>query len=215
MIRDFIPCLKLFTEHINEVMSDAKPRSVMVELCLDKLLSVIEDFLIKGRVMLYTNLSSEASVEYDSRMHVIIDGLDIIFSHEAASTNLLVASSIILGSICAATDRPGFMCEAVYNILRMHKYDTSVVLVLLHVFAYVGGDAIFTLRNYSLIMTVLKSIVMFLESEHASVATSTFSLAGEAQPQFHTCVRCPFSKDALSVDIVVSLLFAKLHNYAS
>ena len=133
-----ISALALFNCSLGAVISDAEPRSVVAELCLDELLSVIEDFLIEGRVMLYTNLSSETSVECDSRMHVIIDGLDIIFSHEAASADLLVAGSIILGSICAATDRPGFMCEAVYNILRMHKYDTSVVLVLLHVFAYVG-----------------------------------------------------------------------------
>ncbi|XWS13515.1 hypothetical protein CRYUN_Cryun36dG0043700 [Craigia yunnanensis] len=185
LIRDFIPCLNLFAEHINEVMSDAEPRSVVAELCLDELLSVIEDFLIEGRVMLYTNLSSETSVECDSRIHGIIDGSDIIFSHEAASADLLVAGSIILGSICAAADCAGFMCEAVYNIFRMHRYDTSVVLVILHVFAYVGGDAIFTLRNYSLTMTVLKSIVMFLESKHAPVATATLSSAGDAQPQFH------------------------------
>ena len=194
-------------------MSDAEPRSVVAE-CLDELLSVIEDFLIEGRVMFYTNLSSETSVECDSRIHVIIDGLDIIFSHEAASADLLVAGSIILGSICAAADHAGFMCEAVYNIFRMHRYDTLVVLVILHVFAHVGGNAIFTLRNYSLTMTVVKSIVMFLESEHAPVAIATLSSVGDAQPQFHACVECPFSKDALSIDIVVSLLFAKLQNYA-
>ncbi|XVE91307.1 hypothetical protein DITRI_Ditri20bG0143200 [Diplodiscus trichospermus] len=212
LIRDYVSCLNLFSEHINEVISDAEPRSLVAKLCLDELLSVIEDFLIEGRVMLYTNRSSETSVQCDSRF--INDGSDKIFSHEAASADLLVAGSIILGSICAATDCAGFMCEAVYNIFRMHRYDTSVVLVILHVFAYVGGGAIFTLRNHSLTMTVLKSMVMFLESERALVAIPTVSSAGDGQPQFPACVGCPFSKDALSVDIVVSLLLAKLENYA-
>ncbi|XP_022716521.1 uncharacterized protein LOC111275409 isoform X2 [Durio zibethinus] len=214
LIRDFIPSLNLFAEHIDEVMSDAESRSLVSELCLDELLSVMEDFLIDGRVMLYTNLSSETAVECDSKMHVIIDGSDVIFSHEAASADLLVGGSIILGSLCATADRAGFMCEAVYNIFRMHRYDTAVVLVILHVFAYVGGNKIFTLRDYSLIMTVLKSVVMFLESECAPVAIATLSPVGDVQPQIHACVGCPFSKDALSVDIVVSLLFAKLQNYA-
>ncbi|XVF65036.1 hypothetical protein PTKIN_Ptkin09bG0214200 [Pterospermum kingtungense] len=210
LIRDYTPCLNLFAEHMNEVMSDAESRSLVAEICLDELLSVIEDFLIEGR-LLYANLPSETSVECDSRIHD--DGSNVTFSHKAATADLLVAGSIILGSICVAADRAGFMCEAAYSIFRMHRYDTSVVLVILHMFACVGGNVIFTLRNYSLTMTVLKSIVMFLESEHASVAMAAVSSADDAQPKFHACVGCPFSKDALSVDIVVSLLFAKLQNY--
>ncbi|MBA0745303.1 hypothetical protein Gogos_007881, partial [Gossypium gossypioides] len=214
LIRDFIPCLNLFAKHIIEVVSDAEPRSVLSELCLGDLLSVIEGFLIEGRVISCTNLSSETSVEYESGIHVTVDGLDVIFSYEAASADLLVGGSIILGSICTAADSVSFLCEAVYNIFRMHRYDTSVVLIILHVFAYVGGDKLFTLRNYSLTMTVLKSVVMFLESELASVATSTLPLVDDVRPQFPACVGCPFSKDALSVDTVVSLLFAKLQNFA-
>ncbi|MBA0719973.1 hypothetical protein Golax_007617 [Gossypium laxum] len=214
LIRDFIPCLNLFAKHIIEVVSDAEPRSVLSELCLGDLLSVIEGFLIEGRVISCTNLSSETSVEYESGIHVTVDGLDVIFSYEAASADLLVGGSIILGSICTAAGSVSFLCEAVYNIFRMHRYDTSVVLIILHVFAYVGGDKLFTLRNYSLTMTVLKSVVMFLESERASVATSTLPLVDDVQPQFPACVGCPFSKDALSVDTVVSLLFAKLQNFA-
>ncbi|KAB2028717.1 hypothetical protein ES319_D05G115200v1 [Gossypium barbadense] len=214
LIRDFIPCLNLFAKHIIEVVSDAEPRSVLSELCLGDLLSVIEGFLIEGRVISCTNLSSETSVEYESGIHVTVDGLDVIFSYEAASADLLVGGSIILGSICTAAGSVSFLCEAVYNIFRMHRYDTSVVLIILHVFAYVGGDKLFTLRNYSLTMTVLKSVVMFLERERASVVTSTLPLVDDVQPQFPACVGCPFSKDALSVDTVVSLLFAKLQNFA-
>ncbi|KAA3478736.1 Flagellar attachment zone 1 [Gossypium australe] len=214
LLKDFIPCLHLFAEHINEVISDAEARSVVAELCLDELLSLMEEFLIEGRVMLCAALSSETSVECDSRRHAIFDDSAVVFTHEAASADLLVAGSIILGSICAAADRAGFLCEAAYNIFRMHRYDTSVVLVILHAFAYVGGNKMFTLRNYSLTMTVLKSIFMFLESEHAPMATATHSFVGDVLPQFHACVGCPFSKDALSVDLVVSLLFTKLQNFA-
>nr|KJB69144.1 hypothetical protein B456_011G007900 [Gossypium raimondii] len=214
LLKDFIPCLHLFAEHINEVISDAEARSVVDELCLDELLSLIEEFLIEGRVMLCAAPSSETSVECDSRRHAIFDGSAVVFTHEAASADLLVAGSIILGSICAAADRAGFLCEAAYSIFRMHRYDTSVVLVILHAFAYVGGNKMFTLGNYSLTMTVLKSIVMFLESERAPMATATHSFVGDVLPQFHACVGCPFSKDALSVDIVISLLFTKLQNFA-
>ncbi|KAB2007150.1 hypothetical protein ES319_D10G007800v1 [Gossypium barbadense] len=214
LLKDFIPCLHLFAEHINEVISDAEARSVVDELCLDELLSLIEEFLIEGRVMLCAALSSETSVECDSRRHAIFNGSAVVFTHEAASADLLVAGSIILGSICAAADRAGFLCEAAYSIFRMHRYDTSVVLVILHAFAYVGGNKMFTLGNYSLTITVLKSIVMFLESERAPMATATHSFVGDVLPQFHACVGCPFSKDALSVDIVISLLFTKLQNFA-
>ncbi|KAK8540425.1 hypothetical protein V6N13_008847 [Hibiscus sabdariffa] len=213
MLGDFISCLNLYAEHINEVMSDPEARSVVAE-CLDELVGLIQDFLIEGRVMLYAKLSSETSVECDPRRHAIIDGSDVVFTHEAASADMLVASSIILGSICSAADRTGFLCEAAYNIFLMHRYDTSVVLVVVHVFAYVGGDTMFTLRDYSSTMTVLKSIVVFLESECASVATRTPSLVGDVLPQFHASVGCPFSKDALSVDNAVSLLFTKFQNYA-
>ncbi|TYH47597.1 hypothetical protein ES332_D10G008700v1 [Gossypium tomentosum] len=214
LLKDFIPCLHLFAEHINEVISDAEARSVVDELCLDELLNFIEEFLIEGRVMLCAALSSETSVECDSRRHAIFNGSAVVFTHEAASADLLVAGSIILGSICAAADRAGFLCEAAYSIFRMHRYDTSVVLVILHAFAYVGGNKMFTLGNYSLTITVLKSIVMFLESERAPMATATHSFVGDVLPQFHACVGCPFSKDALSVDIVISLLFTKLQNFA-
>ncbi|KAE8728710.1 Fatty acid hydroxylase 1 isoform 1 [Hibiscus syriacus] len=212
MLGDFRLCFNLFVEHINEVPSKLLSVSVVAE-CLDELLSLIQDFLIEGGVMLYADLSSQTSVECDSRRHVFIDGSDVVFTHEAASADLLVASSIILGSICGASDHTGFLCEAAYNILRMHRYDTSVVLVVLHVFAYVGGDKMFTLRDYSSTMTVLKSIVVFLETECAPVAIRTHSLVGDVLPQFHACVGCPFSKDTLSVDNVVSLLFTKFQNY--
>ncbi|OMO83102.1 hypothetical protein CCACVL1_11556, partial [Corchorus capsularis] len=215
LIRDFSPYLNLFVEHINTVMSDAESRSLLVELCLDELLSGIEDFLVEGKVFLNTNLSSETEtpVEYDSRRHIIIDGSDVISLHADASADLLVAASIVLGSICTAADRTGFMCEAVYNIVRMRRYDSSVVLIILHVFASVGCDKFFNLRKYSLTMTVLKSIVMFLERERAAVASVTNSSVGDVQPQFLPCVECPFSKDMLSVDIVVSLLFEELQKF--
>ncbi|XP_039034444.1 uncharacterized protein LOC120170564 [Hibiscus syriacus] len=141
----------LFNYSFGAVLSDAVARSVVAE-CLDELLSSIQDFLIEGRVMLYANLSFETSAEFDSRRHVIIDVSDVVLTHEPASADLLVASSIVLGLICAAADRTGFLCEAAYNIFRMHRYNTSVVLVVLHVFAYVGGDKMFTLRNYRLTM---------------------------------------------------------------
>ncbi|KAJ7954566.1 Maternal effect embryo arrest protein [Quillaja saponaria] len=161
-----------YAEQICTVLSDAETRTLFSECGpLDKLLCLIEDFLIEGRVMVYNDVPYETST--DSRTHVFLDGLNISLSSRTASCEQLVAGSIILASISAVIDRIGFICEASYNVFRMSRQDSSLLLTILHVFAYLGGEKIFSLGNYGLVMTVLGSIVMFLESGSSSVASAS------------------------------------------
>ncbi|KAJ1420878.1 maternal effect embryo arrest protein [Sesbania bispinosa] len=135
------------------------------------------------------------------------------FSSEVASSEQLVAASIILASLCAATDHVGFICEASHNILRLCKWDSLMVLTILHVFANLGGREYFDLGNFGLMVTVLKSLVMFLEEESISVTTAS-SLPSINQLHTELCanVKCPFSEGAESIDIVILLLLEKIQN---
>jgi hypothetical protein len=198
-------------------MSEVETRSVFEDFgFLDALLSLIEEFLIDGRVMVYNNTSSETFITCDSRIDFVLDGVNIMLLYEVASANQLVAGSIILASICAAVDQIGIICEASYNIFRRHSTDSSLVLTIIHVFAYMGGQKFFSLSNYGLMMTVLKSLVLLLEGINLSGnAASCPSFLREDQIQFHPCSKCPFSEGAVSVDTAASLLIEYLQNYAA
>ncbi|TXG73481.1 hypothetical protein EZV62_002060 [Acer yangbiense] len=210
---DFILCLDSFHGDVSAVMSDAEVRSVFDKLCLDELLRLIVNFLMDGRVMKYREESS--LIDCNSKINIVLDGVNTILYSEAASADQLVAGSIILASICAATDHTGFICEASYNIFRMHRCDLSLVLTILHIFAYLGREKYFTLREHNLTMTVLKSMVTCIERRSSSIAETVCpSSAHQVPAEFHPCTKCPFSKDAVSVDIAISLLLKKLQSYA-
>ncbi|KAJ0018587.1 hypothetical protein Pint_11304 [Pistacia integerrima] len=209
--RDFTVCSESFARNLHAVMSDAEARSVFKDLCLDELLSLIEDFLVDGRVMTSTDGSSATLSEINSKVNVHVDGVNTMFSFEAATADQLVAGSIVLASISVATNHIGYITEAVYNVFRMRRSDPSLLLAILHIFAYLGGEKLFTLKKDSLIMTVMKSIVTYLErGSLPSAATSCFPSASDFRTEFHPCLDCPFSKDAISVDIAITLLLEKL-----
>ncbi|GMY38164.1 hypothetical protein FCV25MIE_33408 [Fagus crenata] len=214
--KDSILCMDSFARHIQAVMSDVETRSIFADFgCVDELLSLIEDFLIFGRVIVYDNVSSETFIECDSRIDFLLDGVNIVLLYVAASADVLVAGSIILASICASIDHIGFICETSYNIFLRRACDSSLVLTILHVFAYLGGQKFFSLSNYKLMMMVLKSIVMLLEGVNLSVdAASCPSSVSKVQLQFHPCVKCPFSEGAISVDTLTLLLLELLQNIA-
>ncbi|KAA8519316.1 hypothetical protein F0562_013572 [Nyssa sinensis] len=131
-----------------------------------------------------------------------------------ASIQQLIAGSVVLASICAAVNHTGFLWEASYNIFRMQKFDSLLMLTILHVFAHLCGSKYFTLKDYGLLMTVLKSLVTFLES--ANLLTDSASCPPsltEFRPEF-PCTKCPFYEGAVSMDIVVSLLLERLQNCA-
>ncbi|KAH7547478.1 hypothetical protein FEM48_Zijuj01G0314300 [Ziziphus jujuba var. spinosa] len=206
-----IPCLDSFAGHVHSVMSDMEISSKFVKLCcLDDLLSLVEDFLVDGSVMVYEDVSPNSLVECDSRVHMPLDGSNIRLSSLPASTEQLVAGSVILASICAAIDRVGFICETSYNILRICRFNNSLVLTILHIFAHLGGEKFFSLSNYDLMMTVLKSIVRYLEGKNSSDTACCIPSISDAHTKFCLSDECPFSKDYISVDAVTSLLLEKL-----
>nr|TKR91248.1 hypothetical protein D5086_0000225100 [Populus alba] len=212
---DFLPGLDSFARDINAVVSDVEARNLFAEVCcLDELLGLIEEFLLDGKLMVYADLSSEPLSGCDSMIDILLDGVNIKFASKSASSNLLVAGSIILASICAAIDHIGFLCQASYSLLRMHSCDTVSALAILHIFAYLAGEKFLSPRKHSLTMTVLKSVIIFLEGGDSSVASAASSLTMCKGGMFHPCAKCPFSTDVVSIDIVTSMLLEKLQNCA-
>lgn len=192
-------------------MSDAEISSRFAKLCcLDDLLSLIEDFLIDGSGMVYEDVSPNPLIECNPRVHMPLDGSNIRLSSLPVSTEQLVTGSVILASICAAIDRIGFICETSYNILRFCGFNNSLVLTILHIFAHLGGEMFFSLSNYNLMMTVLKSIVRFLEGINSSDAACCIPSMSDAHAKFCFSDKCPFSKDYVSVEAVTLVLLEKL-----
>ncbi|TKY72407.1 hypothetical protein E2542_SST01147 [Spatholobus suberectus] len=200
---DLILCLNSYAEHIHRVMTDADTRILFLEkFSLQELLCLIEDFLIEGKVM----------SKSESRTNSFLDGVDTL-SSEVASNEQLVAASIILASLCAATDHVEFICEASYKILRLCRWDSMMVLTILHIFANLGGRKYFELDNFGLLMIVLKSLVTFMEGESVSVTTASgLPSMNQLHTELCTSDKCPFSEGAESIDIVTLSLLLKIHN---
>ncbi|KAF3450972.1 hypothetical protein FNV43_RR07061 [Rhamnella rubrinervis] len=208
-------CLDSFARHVQTVMSDVEICNAFAELfCLDELLSLIEDFLIDRHVMVFEDCSSGSLIKYDLGVHMLHDNSNIKLSSLPASVEQLVAGCIILASICTATDHVGFICETSYNILRTGRFNKSLVMTILHVFAHLGGEEFFSLSNYSLMMTVLKSLVGFLEATSSLDATACIPSTNDGHTEFSSCVNCPFLKDYIPVDTVTLLLLETIKIYA-
>lgn len=193
------------------VMSDAEARILFLEnYSLQELLGLIEDFLIVGKIIVNNTVPAENLSDCDLRTNYVLDCANK-FSSDVASSEQLVAGSIILASICAATNHVGFICEASYDILRLCKWDSLMVLTILHIFAYLGGEKFFALNNFRLMMTVLKALVMLLEGENLSVATaSCLPSIDQLHTGFCTNDKCPFLEGAESIDIVACLLLEEI-----
>ena len=191
-------------------------RSMLAELCVSgELLTLIENFLIDRRILVCVNVSPESFPLCGSRTNILLNGEDIPWSNKMASAHQVVAGSILLAALCASINHIGFLCEASYNIFRLHELGSSLVLTILHVFTYVCGSKYLSHKDYSMVMTVMKSLVAFLENASLSNdSTSCCPSTSEVWPEFPKCTKCPVSGDAVSVDIVVSLLLQKFQNYA-
>ncbi|MED6179775.1 hypothetical protein PIB30_003991 [Stylosanthes scabra] len=201
-------CLNSYAEHIRTAMLDAETRILFLENCsLLELLGLIEDFLIEGKVIVENTVPAEASADYASN-----DSPDCIsnFSSDVASSEQLLAGSIILSCVCAATDHVGFICEASYKILRFCKLESLMLLTILHVFAYMGGEKFFDVDNFGLMVTVLKSLVIFLEGESKTVSTCCLPSIDQLHTGFGTTIKCPFLEGGESMDSVACLLLEEI-----
>ena len=190
-------------------MSVAETRVLFVEnYSLHELLSLIEDFLIEGKVIVNSGVDAE-TLSCDLRANDFLDCVNQA-SSDVASSEQLAAASIILASVCAATDYVGFICDASYHILQSCKWDSLMVLTILHIFAYLGGEKFFNMDNFGLMVTVLKSLVMFLEDESPSVASACLPSINQLHAELCMNVKCPFSEGAESIDAVVCLLLEEI-----
>ncbi|CAI8590353.1 unnamed protein product [Vicia faba] len=211
---NLILCLSSYAEHICRVLADADTRMLLLEKnSLLELLRLIEDFLIEGKVILKDIVPTETPSDSDLRNENFLDGLDTL-SSKVAMDEQLVAAGIILASICAATDYIGFLSEASYNILRLCRYDSFMVLTILHIFANLGGKKYFDSCSFGLMVTVLKSLVMFLEGGSISVTpASCLPSINQLSTDLCTSVKCPFSEGAESIDVVTFLLLEKIKKH--
>nr|XP_027187241.1 uncharacterized protein LOC101505368 isoform X2 [Cicer arietinum] len=211
---NLIHCLNSYAKHIRRVMMDADTRILLLEkFSLLELLRLIEDFLIEGKVMLKNIVPTETLSDSDLRNDSILDDVDT-FCSEHATSEQLVAASVILASLCVATDYIGFISEASYNILRLCRHDSLMVITILHIFANLGGTKYFDSGSYGLMVTVLKSLVMFLEEESMSVATASFLPSiNQLHTEICTNGKCPFSEGSESIDVVTLLLLEKIKKH--
>ncbi|KAI5419419.1 hypothetical protein KIW84_043553 [Lathyrus oleraceus] len=209
---------------MEEISLQNEKLSVLLTLLLHKdhfvrknllleLLHFIEDFLIKGKVILKDIVPTETSSDIDFINDSFLDGVETSCPKEATDEQL-VAAGIILASICAATDYIGFLYEASYNILRLCRYGSFMALTILHIFANLGGKKYFDSCSFGLTVTVLKSLVMFLEGGSISV-TPASCLPSINQLRIDLCTnnKCPFSEGAESIDVVTFLLLEKIKKH--
>ncbi|RDX82345.1 hypothetical protein CR513_36880, partial [Mucuna pruriens] len=204
-------CLKSYSEHICTVMSEAETKILFVEnYPLHDLLGLIEDFLIEGKVIVNNRIDAE-TLSCDLRAKDFLDSVNEV-SSDIASSEQLVAASIILASICAAADYVGFIFEASCHIVRLCKWDSLMVLTILHIFAYLGGEKFFNKDAFGLMVTVLKSLIMFLEGGSPFVATACLPSINQLHTELCMNVKCPFLEGAQSIDVVACLLLKEIKN---
>ncbi|KAF7801623.1 maternal effect embryo arrest protein [Senna tora] len=211
---NLLPCLNSYAEHICAVMSDATKRILFLEnFSFHELLCLIEDFVIKGKLMVNNEVPAGTLSKCDLRTTDFLDGSNT-WSFDAASSEQLVAGSIILASVCAASDYIEFIYESSYNILRLCRRDSLMVLTILHIYAYLGGGKFFECGNFGLMGTVLKSLVMFLEAGNLPGATaSCLPSINQLHSELCTSVKCPFLDGAESIDIVAFLLLENIKKH--
>ncbi|EFH55774.1 EMB1611/MEE22 [Arabidopsis lyrata subsp. lyrata] len=201
---DSFSCLDSFSKHIYGVMADTEA-GVMLSEFSEELLSLLQDLLSAQRV-LFSVKSSETS-ESDLSISVTLNGGYVALVNKIALIDHLVAGSAILAAICTALDRIGYICEASFEILHKYSHEkTSVLLTILHVFAYIAGEKMLLSSEHDISIAVLKSIVMFLENKHFGTV--------EDNSQLHPGKnKCPFADRSSSLEALASKLMEILQEF--
>ncbi|XP_022028907.1 uncharacterized protein LOC110930006 isoform X2 [Helianthus annuus] len=173
---NFCRSIRIVSEQLKKVLSDKETRARFSKVCgLEELITLVQNFLINGEILV---CSTETSSE------------TLSLPESKASPHALVVGAVLLASVCDAFDRVDFLCEMSYTLSRI---TSPLTLTLLHVFAYVCGEKLLNHGDYNLIMTVIKSLVIFCESENVSSV-------------FPSCDKCPFSIGAVSMEELASIL---------
>ncbi|KAL3833601.1 hypothetical protein ACJIZ3_008337 [Penstemon smallii] len=216
MSNDLVQSLDSFTLHLSSALSALVLRRTFMESCdLFELLAFIEDFLLQRKVLVCVDVSAGSPVVCSPKINLVLNGNAITLSEQAASAHLLVAGASLLASLCLAIDHIGFVCEISCNIFAAEIFDPDMVLPVLHAFAHTCGSKYFTLPQYTLTMTVIKSLVMFLEKQTlCNHSTSSSPSQVKTPSKSWSCsTNCPFSEDAAPMEDLVLLLSEKLQQY--
>ncbi|KAK6124108.1 hypothetical protein DH2020_042134 [Rehmannia glutinosa] len=204
------------TLHIRSALSDPVLRRIFMESCdLFELSAVIENFILQRKVLVCGDVSGDLEALHSFKVNLVLDGNAIMVSEVVASAQQLVAGGSLLASLCSAVDHIGFVCEMSCNIITMQKFDPTVMLAILHAFAHICGSKYFTLQQYSIAMTVIKSLVMFLEKQALSTNSISFYPSMDENPsKIWLCnTNCPFSEGAISMEDVALLLLENLQKH--
>ncbi|KAI3859135.1 hypothetical protein MKX03_017841 [Papaver bracteatum] len=217
---EFSVCSASFMKHMQTVMCDPETKRMLLELWeMDAVPKLIQDFLTDREVLLYNELSHEQFASHDPGSVVTLsaNGINIGVSSKTATVEQLAIGSTAVASICAAIGDVGFVCEVSYDIIQKNISDSYYSLTVLHVFASICGKQYFTSDGYSLIMTVIKSIVVLLEKGDERACTICASIllsTSESEPRVPQCAHCIFSEGAVPVDQVMAFLLKKLCSYS-
>uniref|UniRef100_A0A7N0T3Q8 Maternal effect embryo arrest 22 n=1 Tax=Kalanchoe fedtschenkoi TaxID=63787 RepID=A0A7N0T3Q8_KALFE len=192
-IREYAAVLNPYLVDLYSVINNVEMKNCLEQtLNLRELLNLIEEFIMYGRIWVCLTPEGNPATAGDSNVSITLK--DLKLSLETASTEQLVAASATLASLCAALGEIDFIHLLSYNLFRLQKHDYTVVLSVVHVFAQLEGRKFLTSTSNSLLISVLKSLVLFLESSYSS------------------CLKCPFSEEAGSLDAVIFLLFERLQS---
>lgn len=181
---------------------------------MNELLSLMEDFLLNRRVLVYDKVSVESSIEHGSGFKIVSSDGCLFLSIRVVPMKYLVAGGVLIASICAETNQIGFICELSYNMFIMEKSNCLLVIRFLHLFAHICESKYFNIEGYDLQMSVLKSLVVFLEKINSSIGCSPcFSSAPDAASKNSICSKCPFSEGVASLDIIVTVVLKELKEH--
>ncbi|XP_031129433.1 uncharacterized protein LOC116031385 isoform X1 [Ipomoea triloba] len=213
--RDSVLFIASFAKHIYAELSDENTGIIFFKSCnLYELLGLLEDFILHKKVLVFDDVCSGSKPSNNSRIIFFVNGNSVSLFSQAASVNLLVVGGIFLASLCAAVDHIGFICEASCNILRMSRSDTSFALTILHIFAYLCGPECFSIKEYSFVMAVVRSLVMLLEKLNPLEPNSCFPSLPEGLSNIWSDGKCPFSEGTFSMDVIATMLLDNLQNCA-
>ncbi|XP_021725756.1 nucleoprotein TPR-like isoform X2 [Chenopodium quinoa] len=199
-----------FSANIHSVLFNSETRDLFAKICdLRELLTLSEDFMLNRRTM-SNFMTCELLGGCGSSVEILLEGKKIVLWPKMASTDLVVAGSIVFASVSKAVGHTGYVCEVSLKFLQIDRAEYSLALKVLHSFARVCGEEYFSISNYSSVMNVVRSVVTFMEG---TIAKNAIQPGDNSQNQFTPCVRCPFSEGSVSVDVVSSELLEELQSH--
>ncbi|XP_010509703.1 PREDICTED: uncharacterized protein LOC104786076 [Camelina sativa] len=201
---DSFSCMDSFSKHIYGVMADIEAGIMLSEIS-EELLALLQDFLSEQRVL--SSVKSSETSDSNLSIPVTFNGENIALVSKNAPNDHLMAGSTVLAAVCTALDRTGYICEASFEILHKHSHEnSSVLLTILHVFAYIAGDKMVSSTEHDLSIEVLKSIVMFLENRQFSTVDANAKLHSGKN-------KCPFSDRSSSLEAIAYKLMEILQEF--